>query len=392
MDAGAVIGGHGRAELGENSPVGRDGTDVAQHPGAAFDPVALEDRIRIAREQRAEALARRQAAARAQQPPPTPRPALRGPAPQPIEPAQVPAAPALSGARRRPASTERPAAPRVAHPLVALLALSLTVSYALSRGAPEAPPVEVAVLEASRKAVPAAAPATPRPGSAPVDAGVLSPAAPVDAPNPADPPHASDAPVTPEAEAPAPPQQAATAEPAPAAPRPERILVNAPASVPPDSIDATLAALRANGFGEVSNQSTRLTIRTSTVRYYNAGDAAAAAEVAALIGPSLPGGVAEARDFSDAPSRGAPGHLEVWIAGASTGASGRGSARSAPAPAIDPDQIRRLVESVISSPVIDDLGRGASDLARDIGGGAGSVARGIDAAVNDAVRALEGRP
>ncbi len=399
-------GGHGRGRLGENSPFARDRPEVSPQVGAALDPIALEDRLRVAREQRAEALARRQASVRPRPAAPAPRQALRAPAPDPVDAA--PPTPSLSVRRPRAAAPvhEAPPPARLAHPLVALLAAGLTTAFVMSHRAPVAPPADPVVAEAT--------PATPTPGPpatdlaappapTPVvvrDAGPVqsAPAEPLQAaavpadPGPADPLPAAPippgaVPAAKDADAPA----LAAAEPPVAAPRTQRILVNAPSGAP---TEATLAALRASGFDAVAVQPTRLTIRSSSVRYYHAADAAAAAEVAALIAPGLPGGVAEARDFSDAPSRGAPGHLEIWIASAPARAAAPGPA-PAPAPAgaagVDPDQIRQLVESVFSPRSLDNLGRGAATVARDIESGAGAVAQGLDAAIGGAVRLLEGR-
>lgn len=427
MDADATNGGHGRGRLRENSPFARERPDAAPHVSAAMEPVALEDRLRVAREQRAEALARRQASVRPR--PPAPRQALRAPAHDPIEPAQP--APSLSVRRPHVAAPahETSAPAQVAHPLVALVALGLTVAFALSHGAPVAPRADPAVASSPAVAPPArtptidiAAASDPTPPHADDDplsarsgaAGPMRVEGAAAELGLADPFPAAAVPV---ANAPAGPAES-TAEPATAAVEPpivvarrtQSVLVNAPSSVP---ADATLATLRTSGFGEVALQPTRLTIRTSSVRYYHAADAAAAAEVAALIGPGLPGGRAEARDFSDASSLGAPGHLEVWIASAPTPAAApepepahaagavqtlaepetakRETAEIAAAPpdGVDPDQIRRLVESVFSTRPLDDLGSGAADLALEMENGANIVARGV---VTDTVRRLEGRP
>ena len=410
----------GSAQSGEGGQALRDRMDAAAQ-FSVFDPIALEDRLRVARQQRAEAIARREAAGRSH-----PAPVARPPAtaPPPVEPAAPVLAAPPAPRRAAPAAARRRAsAPSVAHPLVAVLAVGLSAAFALSRGAPEAAPTDAftaveAAPPADAASVPAPTPvdvasATPpaqptvtvaRPTPAPAEtpepavavAARSDPAAVAPRPASAPPPDPAAVPAIasrPVARAPAvaepDAEPEALAPPTPVAPRAARVLVNAPASVPPGALDATLATLGAAGFDKVANQPTRLTIRTSTVRYYNAEDAAAAAEIAALIGPELPGGI-EARDFSTAPSRGAPGHLEIWIAGASPGGPAR-AARPAPASGIDPDQIRRLVESALTPPSVEELNRSANELARDVETGASRIVRRVDAAMTDAVRMLEGR-
>ena len=179
----------GSAQLGQSGSFPRDRTDGASQIAAVFDPVALEDRLRVAREQRAEALARREAAGKATPQPPVARPPARAAAPLPLEPV-----PSLPAPRRTapPVARGRVRSPSVAHPLVALLAVGLTASFALSRGAPEAPPVDRLAVEAAAQVAPAeavvaAAPAQPVEVPSP-------PAAPADpAPASAVPPHASAA-------------------------------------------------------------------------------------------------------------------------------------------------------------------------------------------------------
>lgn len=383
--------------LRENSPFVRDRTEASPHAGVVLDPIALEDRLRVAREQRAEALARRQVSVRPRPLAPAPRQPLRAPVTELVDTAP----PSLSVRRPRAVApaAEAPAQEKSASPLVLLLALGLSAPFVLSHFSREAPPIEREKVASAPPAVSAPAVAEIAAAPDPAPAQAIAIAAPAADPAPAKPMIVSPIPADPpriveSAAEPAPPAPPAQAEPQmSAAPRAERILVNAPSSVPTDAVDATLAALKGTGFSDVSLQPTRLTIRTSSVRYYHDADADAAFDVAALIGPGLPGGAIEARDFSDAASRGAPGHIEVWIAGAPGAAP---AATPAPPPSeaqgVDPDQIRRLVESVFSPESVEDLGRGAADIADNIGNGVANVARGIDDAVTGATRFLEGRP
>ncbi|MBA3324811.1 MAG: hypothetical protein H0T41_05920, partial [Rhodobacteraceae bacterium] len=142
--------------MGDYGPLARETSNPA--PGAApvIDAIALEERLKVARELRAEAIARRQGAGSDISPQSgaqtCPLTGMEdGPPLRPVDPvapdpaAQIPAAPPLHAACR-PArlpsldpSRQNARAPQVAHPLVALLALGLSVSVVLSRGAPETP-------------------------------------------------------------------------------------------------------------------------------------------------------------------------------------------------------------------------------------------------------------
>ena len=382
-------------QLGDNSPFTRDTAGASPERLGVFDPIALEDRLRIAREQRAEAIARRQTATRpaiattrqasrlSASPPPDCREDSSGPCPaRGASTSGAPSARSGRGLRRAvipPAcSVARLRGQRRVH--ARAQRAGVTRRPRCRRGfaagdAPGPPGQSTARGEVASAATPTGSASASV--ESPLAAAAMAPSPAASAEAPASTSQVSSVPAAPLAGPAVPPDAAA--------PRPQRVLVNAPKSVPTDAIDAALATLRETGFAEVAAQQTRLTIRASTVRYYNAEDASAAAEVAALVGPSLPGGVAEARDFSDAPSRGAPGHLEVWVAGAPPASKERPSPPSEPVarPGIDPEQIRRLVESVITP---DSWDLGSATFARGVELlGAGSPP-GIGSAVTDQVR------
>lgn len=449
--------------MANRGPVARDQDEFAPPTdmAALLDPVALEARLRVARAQRAEAIARRAGSgdsnpsapdpvpstgpveattrrirpvaapdlAPAPSPPgaaaphhrpaaveawtrPAPEPApSRGPA---ATPAPVPR-PVLAAPRRRtappPRLRPRLRAPRGLRPLLAGVALGLAGALALivpwSSDRPADPPPVAAALPPAAPAEPAA-PATRSAAPPPAEPAVAARPAPAPEPpaQPATaatqrPPEAAPAAGPPEppqprvAEtAPLPSPAAEPPAPTPVPARAERILVNVPAGA--TGADAAIAALGTAGFGDAAAQPTRLVISASTVRYYHPEDAAAAAEVAALIAPHLPGGVAEPRDFSSAPSRAGPGRLEVWIAG--QGGSAATPATALPAsprgpstPGIDA-HIQRLVETVVSQPAVQEIGRGATDAAREVEQGADQAARGVGSAVRGVARAFGMEP
>ena len=196
-------------------------------------------------------------------------------------------------------------------------------------------------------------------------------AAPTPAPPPVAPPAAArppapapaDAPTTPQAAAPAKPTPAdLTPAPAPAlrapepalalpaappalpaltplGPRPERVTLHAPSALPEAEVETAAAALADAGFVSLDRARAGFPIARTHVRYYHAQDAAAAAALAA----ALPGGQAEARDFTNAPQAAAPGRREVWLAGEPRPAAPRRQTPRAEPSNLPPDAVLRGV-------------------------------------------------
>lgn len=374
-----------------------------------FDPVALEERLKVARAQRAAALANRTPASDAPAPAPgkLPSETALGRPPSPslgIEPDLAPPgarrpAPSRGSARPAERSTAPPPAPApqvdVAAPLapkapplpakrswvgpaslglafaagitVAVLASGLLRTPAvpppsLATAAPppdtpspqagarlDAPPAEApnltptelatSLAEAPRVSAEAPALARPTPGFAPeFPAPAASPAvrpealAPSEAPAPVPPPLVALAP------APPPRPSLETAAPAPdvAAAPPDLaaeggpVTVHAPGLTPDETVSAATGALSAAGFSPNPPVRVNFVIGRTHVRYYHAADSAAAATLAA----ALPDGPVEVRDFTDAPTRAAPGTLEIWLAGSPRAAA---VPRRAPPPAPAPE-------------------------------------------------------
>ncbi len=347
---------------------------------ALIDPVALEDRLRVARARRAEAVANR---------------------------GNIRHDTALTAPPRRsvaPARPERDHAP--AHPLVLLIAIGVTAAalFAPGRAPDQLQPVLPASVPAPSDQAGAdpSPPATPQTRSVSIETPSTSPIAPDAAPQPPATPDAVAAQIPPRAptavttaaaspaappEPPAaissaaPPDPAATAaQPDPAVappppdptPRGERLFVHVPVQTDGGAVAAALEALRSDGFAAITDQRTPLTISRTNVRYFNPEDAAAAAEIAARIGPLL-GGEAIARDFTDAPQEISPGRIEIWIAGTSPGAAG------------PPRQGGRLVRA---APPLDQT---IANVAGGIESFADQAGRDLALAIEQAVRAIEGR-
>jgi hypothetical protein len=356
-------------------PLGIGWRKAARSQGAAhLDPIALEERLKVARALRAEALARRASdprphpgprLARALRPDPLPEPAPRliparpdpaaagKPADAPPPAASSPTRPAPTRGRSlTPLAASAPAGLPAASPIArGALALGFAGSLVLTRetpGVPAAPPPAqaaaalVAPLPPTRRPPRHAAAAEPAPlrrrrarcpcaaaGLPPPCIGRRPPPRPRPSPKQATAPHA--APPLPRGRRPRP---GAPRRPRFPAPRRSRRSGRCPpcsstsrAASPARAVEPRSPCAARARRAEVVGQPTNLTIAASTVRFYHLEDAAAAAEIATIVAPHLPGGRAEPRDFTSAASRAAPGNLEIWVAG------GRAPARLAPPPA-----------------------------------------------------------
>lgn len=429
--------------MGAKTPSARPAgapSEMERELAALCDPVALEARLKAARARRAEALARRKAGLDLPAPRPVahrgfaepPGPAFAGPAPaaMPSDPAAT-----LRGLASRARATfgrfpARPA-PVVAGAvaLLALAALSLipgtrdpagpeVVTAGAAPAAPEpadaSPPEAVAVApplveraapvtepEAAPPSLPratetaaadpsAAADPTPAPLPGVTDVARLSV-------EPADPPTGGAGPGDPGAPVLAPMPRATAPDPVPeteletattgagpaagepaATPRPEQVLVYTSAG----AAGAPLAeALGQAGFTAVTTQPSRHAISASNVRYYHADDAAAAAAIAAALGPSLPDGAASVRDFTNAERRTAAGRIEVWVAGNPAAPAPPRQARAS-----ESDEIQRLVESVMDQPAVSNTLRAVDRSLRDLDRGVQRTASEIERSWRNATR------
>ncbi len=357
-----------------------------------IDPVALEDRLRVARARRAEAVALRTANQTVRTPSP---PAGPDPVPHPETAPQI----------------------RTAHPLVAVLAIGLTASAIFSptpkASHPSPEPAQIAMvtepaLPPASSPAPAAPPpaeradaATPKPSpvlaparpslpvrtAAPRDDIVTLVAAPIEAaPIEAAPPAPTQTapPVAPRptAKATRPP----ASEPAGPALRPETLLVYVPSGEGSAAFDVPRDLLRASGFVAITDRTTDATIRRTNVRFYNPGDAAAASAIADLIGDG-----AVARDFSASGAVVSPGRIEIWMAGSPSGPA------VSPAPAVatlDPTAkppSRTPVDGPSPDPALAALERQIAAVTDNIETLTDKASRDINRAVEQAIRALEGR-
>jgi hypothetical protein len=129
--------------------------------------------------------------------------------------------------------------------------------------------------------------------------------------------------------------------------------------------DRAIALLQAAGIASVDAVPVRLDISRTNVRFFHAGDADAAASVAAILTPAVSGDPPQPRDFTDFPTPPASGKLEVWLAGdAPTVARAPrqpAAAPAPPAPAPDPAQAeavaRMLVQRAVERMLDERLGR-----------------------------------
>jgi hypothetical protein len=135
---------------------------------------------------------------------------------------------------------------------------------------------------------------------------------------------------------------------------PEHVYLHYPASAQAEA-DRAAELLRAAGIPSVQSVPVRLDISRSNVRYFHAGDAEAAAGVASILAPALPGDPPEARDFTDFPTPSASGKLEIWLAGTSPGGGQSAAPRQAPAAprvvASDPAQAEAIARMVVQRAV-----------------------------------------
>jgi hypothetical protein len=320
-----------------------------------LDPVALERRLVEARARRAEALARRRSddAPAGPAPPSAPEPAPAPPEPLVADGNDQPVAPAPR--RRRPL----PMAAMFIGGLCLGAAVTVLAPAALrDRAAEPATPEAPAPPAVAEAGPPAAATAAAAPPPAPPPAG------PPDAPAAGDPAVAVAAP--PPVAEPAAPEAidvaAAAPDAAPPAPEPAGAAMPAWAAGtrvflhhPPDAraeAEAAAEALRTAGVAEVALVAAPLSVARTNVRFYHAGDAAAARGVATLLA-TADAAPPEARDFTHFSPPPEPGMVEVWLAGeapaprtAGAPAPSPGSAAEAVAEQVARILIERAVESL----------------------------------------------
>lgn len=349
-----------------------------------LDPVALEERLRAARARRALVLAKRPSQAGDLTPATTVVPSGSQPRrsgsvpPEPVAadpPGADPPAPLHLRAHSAPpgravAATAPPREPRDALPLAAPMRRTArgprvrfgrkvlfamfsagcglgAVAAVLALGAFDlrggtgaaerrtlAPdPAQTAALR-PEPASPAALVEAPQPVPAAFDAPppeLPEPRVAVEAglPETLDPPSA-DAPPPESAAAPAPAGRAAVPAAGPPVLDPEavRVLIHLPSSLTDETVAGAVAALEGAGLDTVALVPIDIPIGRTNLRYYHAEDRAAAEQIAAMLGGTLPGGPPVVRDFTYFQPPPRSGRIEVWVAGQPA----PGSEARAPAP------------------------------------------------------------